>query len=229
MDDNKFMGDIGEAIKYGWYTTKLNIWFFVGVMLVIIVVFTTLGAAMDKMYKLQSYIGILSYVIFILFIMGLNRIFINFVDNLKEPEISDLFSCIHLFFSFLAATILYCLIVMVGLALFIIPGIIWAIRFSFYGLLIIDEELGPIEALRESAELTEGSMWDLLGFYFVFGCINMLGSLTFGLGTIVTIPTIGIAKAYVYRNLLSEARGPGIMNATPEGHMLSERKTPQNY
>ena len=79
--------------------------------------------------------------------MGLIRIPLRLHDN-KGVGFTDVFSCFLLFFNYLFGAILYGLIIFVGIILLIIPGIIWAIKFQFYSYFIVDEGLGPIEALK---------------------------------------------------------------------------------
>jgi len=63
---------------------------------------------------------------------------------------------------FLFGLILYTLITLVGTILLIIPGIIWGIKFQFFGYFIVDKGLEPIEALKRSAAITKGVRWSLL-------------------------------------------------------------------
>jgi uncharacterized membrane protein len=51
--------------------------------------------------------------------------------------------------------------------LLIVPGIIFGLMFMFSTFLVIDRELGPIEALKESNHITHGHKWRLLGFSLV--------------------------------------------------------------
>lgn len=105
------------------------------------------------------------------------------------------------YFAFLLTSILYALIVAVGLVLLIVPGVIWALKFGFGGFLVVDKKLDPIEALRQSSRLTQGVKWQLLGFALVMFGVNLVGALALGVGLLVTIPTTLIAAAYVLRRL----------------------------
>jgi uncharacterized membrane protein len=94
-------------------------------------------------------------------------------------------------------------VVAFGLVLLIVPGIILAIKYVFYDYLIIDKELGPLEALRESSRITGGVKWQLFIFMLLVFLINFAGILFFGVGLLLTIPATTIATAYVYRRLLA--------------------------
>jgi len=92
--------------------------------------------------------------------------------------------------------------------LLIIPGIIWAIKFYFFSYLIVDKGLGPIEALKRSSAITDGSKWDLFLLGLLLFGINLIGAIPFFLGWFVTIPISMVATAFVYRKLLSETGVP---------------------
>ena len=131
--------------------------------------------------------------------MGLIRIPLRLHDN-KGVGFTDVFSCFLLFFNYLFGAILYGLIIFGGMISLIIPGIIWAIKFQFYSYFIVDEGLGPIEALKRSSLITKGVKSNL----FLFGLlllINVLGALCLLVGLFVTIPPVTIAVFFVYRKL----------------------------
>ena len=120
------------------------------------------------------------------------------------------------FFDYLIGSILYGLIVVVGLILLIIPGIIWAIKFQFFDYLIVDKGLGPIDALEKSSDITRGVKWDLFAFGILLAIINILGFLCLVVGLFVTIPVTLVAMAFVYRELLPETSQEYVPNRDPQ-------------
>lgn len=104
--------------------------------------------------------------------------------------------------NYLGGIILQGLIVIGGLILLILPGIIWGIKFSFAPYLIIDKGMGPLEALRESAEMTDGRKWDLVGFYLATMCLAYVGIFGLVIGLVVTLPLAGLAYAGMYNYLV---------------------------
>jgi uncharacterized membrane protein len=109
------------------------------------------------------------------------------------------------FVPYLITSVLYGLIVFGGLLLLIVPGILWAVKFGYATFAVVDKKLDPIEALRESSRLTKGERWHLLGFGLLVIGVNLLGTLAFGIGLLVTIPTTTLAAAYVFRRLQARA------------------------
>ena len=142
-----------------------------------------------------------SFVLSMIIVMGVIKICLRFCDG-EKGEFSDLLSCYPLFFKYLVGSILYVLIVAVGLILLIIPGIVWAIKFYFFDYLIVDEGLGPVDALEKSSEITRGVKWDLFIFGILLCIINLMGFLCLVVGLFVTIPVTMVAIAFAYRKLL---------------------------
>jgi len=149
---------------------------------------------------LAALLTLASAVLQIVIGMGLIRISLRFADS-DKGQFADLFSCLPLFFKYLFSSILYGLIVLAGTILLIIPGIIWAIKFMFFSYFIVDQGLGPVEALKRSGAITDGAKWDLFGFGLLLFGINILGALALLIGLLATIPTSMVATAYVYRRL----------------------------
>jgi hypothetical protein len=223
---------IKEAINFGWNVTKNNLGFFI--KLLGLIVFIQLILRSISYFIYYNYIGnslifsdslmfmnnkfILSYqllpLLFILFMIGiiisiintigLIKISLKFCDN-EKAKISDLFSYYPLFFKYLIGSILYSLIVILGLILLIIPGIIWAIQFQPFAYLIVDKGLGPIQALKESSKITKGNRWNLFSFLVILIFLQTLGAFIFLIGLFITVPITLIAYAYVYRKLLVQS------------------------
>ncbi len=196
-----------EALGVGWNTMRDNLGFFIGLMLVAFVL-TLIPSIIEALTKedapLISFVfGAVANVVQMIVSMGFIKIALKFADNM-EAEFGDLFSCLHLFLKYLGGSILYLLIVLAGMILLIIPGIIWAIKFQFFSYFIIDEGLGPIEALTRSSEITTDAKWDLFLFDLLLVGINLLGLLAFLIGLFATLPMSMVASAVVYRKLLAQ-------------------------
>ncbi len=199
-----------EAIKFGWNIAKRELRFFFGLTVILILV-NFIQNVLAKDAKNLSFLFSLAFLILIFLVglilqLGLIKISLNFVDN-KKSRLIDLFTTHRPVFKFLTTSILYGFIVFAGFILLVIPGIIWAVKFQFFSYLIVDKEMGPIEALKKSSQITKGVKLNLLVFSLLLAGINILGVLALGIGLILTIPITMIATAYVYRKLLSQTPG----------------------
>jgi len=195
---------------------------------------TTLGIL------LQVLAGVINIVVTI----GLIKIALSFCDE-QKPPFATLFDAWDCFWRYVGVSILYGLIILsivaaCGLAgillaaihfprllLLIIPvGIIFGVRFTIqFGLcyyFVIDKGLGPIQALKASSRTTMGVKWRLFGFGIVCSLINILGLFCLIVGIFATYPTVLVASALVYRQLLEQTPelaefGIGGSDIQPEG------------
>ena len=207
-----------EAIKTGWNIMKGNLGFFI-LLLIIVALISIIPAEIseeleDNYSPLAFIIGFIGWILTIIISLGLIKIALRFINN-EKGEFSDIFSQYALFFNYLLAGIIYYAIVIIGLILFIIPGIIWGVKYQFFTYFIVDKKAGPIEALKKSAEITKGAKWNLFIFGILLGFINLAGALCFAVGLFITIPITMIAQVFVYRKLLSYIEKPS-MSDSPE-------------
>ena len=147
---------------------------------------------------------ILTTALYIFIGIGALKIFLKMHDR-KSFEYSDLWSAEDkTFVNFLLGMILYMAIVVGGLILFIVPGIYWGVKYSQMQYLLVDKQMKPKEALKESARITKGSKWNIFFFMILVCLINILGAIIFGIGLLWTIPATSLASVYVYKKLESK-------------------------
>ena len=203
---------ISGALTFGWQTFAKNALFLIGVTIAVALINSVVEGA-ERYGPIEG--GYFSFVINIIEILvnsllqlGLIAIMLAFKDG-RMPEFVDLFNRAPLVFNYIAATILYTLMVVVGLVFLIVPGIYLAVRFGYYSYFIVDEEVGPIEALKRSSDLTEGVRMDLFLFGVLLIGINILGMVALFVGVLVTVPMTHLACAYMFRHLQNAgAAGP---------------------
>ena len=87
--------------------------------------------------------------------------------------------------------------------------------FFFAMFAVIDRSLGPIEALKESARITEGIRLKIFLFMLAAGAINILGILLLFVGLLVTMPLTSLAMAHAYR-LREHSASEMAVSASPE-------------
>ncbi len=202
MANEKF--SIKEALAYGWETFKANVPFFIGFMVVMMLITVVPDAIAEKVFEPKS-MGLLM-VKLVLRLIGLilgmisTKISLDIHDTGK-PDLSKCGELLPLFPSYLFGKIIYGVIVLVGLILLLVPGIIVAYMFLYVGYLIIDRNMGPIVALQESRALTDGYKMDLFIFSLAVAGVNIVGVICLFVGLFVTIPMTLMASVYVYRRL----------------------------
>ncbi len=85
----------------------------------------------------------------------------------------DLKKCVsrsskHLF-NLMAGSLIYIFFTFLGLLAFVVPGIIIAVRLSFYCFFIVLDDLTPIDALKKSAQVTKGYTWQIANALIIVG------------------------------------------------------------
>ena len=73
------------------------------------------------------------------------------------------------FGAFIATGMLATLGMIAGFALFIIPGIVWALRWTMAVNFVIAENMRPVEAMKASWEATRGYFWTIFGAFTLIG------------------------------------------------------------
>jgi uncharacterized membrane protein len=144
--------------------------------------------------------GIVFWGLQLLISIGVIKIALRFVSG-STSKLKELFSGAGLIINYVVSSVLYGLVVFFGFILLVVPGIIFAVRFQFYQYLVVDKNMGPIEALKVSWHITDGSFWNLVLYWLLVAGINILGILALGIGLLATIPTTVVATAWVYKKL----------------------------
>jgi uncharacterized membrane protein len=193
-----------QALMFGWETAKKNIRFYIIVLLIvsaISLVFSMIDDSLSNDQVIPRFIiGIASWVVSSITSIGLIQIALNFVDK-KKSIYADLFTHYDKTVNYMAGSSLYGLAVGLGLILLIIPGIYFGLRLQFFSYFTVEKNLGPIEALKSSWDITRGHTWQLLMYGLVVIGINLLGILCLLIGLLWTIPMTQLSTAYVFRHL----------------------------
>jgi hypothetical protein len=74
----------------------------------------------------------------------------------------------------------------VGLVLLIVPGIILYVMWSVAAPALVDERLGPLEALERSGDLTRGMRWKVFGLILILFVMYWLFAALVGLISVMT-------------------------------------------
>ena len=209
---------VKSALRFGWETFMKRPWFFVLATLIVAIAHILVNALTGASDTLltgsaedPSIVGVLlSIGLGTLINMGAVAFYLSAHGNPDTVELSALWHP-HPFWKYLGASILAWLAFALGLVLLIVPGIIFGLMFMFATILVIDRELGPIEAMRESNRVTRGHKWTLLGLVLVLALVNLLGALALFVGLLVSVPVTMLALMHVYRIL---AGGAGLADAS---------------
>lgn len=205
---------VGDFVRSSWQTFKKRPWFLVGsvILFYIISSIASFVAGLSSVLVepfFGSVIGSIvafacGIVVNSVVAMGWIAFFLKANDDIDAVRINDFWHPQPLI-SYIAVTILYALIVIVGFLLLVVPGVIAAVTFFFAPYLVVDRGLGPIAALKESARITKNNRWRVLALMGATVLVMFLGILALVVGLLVAAPIVFLICAHAYRSLWSAA------------------------
>ncbi|MFZ2151127.1 MAG: hypothetical protein WAZ12_05275 [Candidatus Absconditicoccaceae bacterium] len=208
----------GEVIGYARKQSKKHMTrYLLGFLL--LVSLQTLSSYIDGLNKINPDVifDVLSVVITLLsrrLVLGLAKISLSIVYE-QEHKISNLFQGFYKAIKYIIAYVLNIIIIICGFILLIIPGIIRSFKLSLVPYIILQDGLGPIQAIKKSWRMTKGFVGDIFIINLLAGLINILGLLALFVGLLWTIPLYMIANAYIYKRILEETGDQKIVKSKP--------------
>lgn len=133
---------------------------------------------------------------------GYMHAMIRMVREGREPRMQDIFTHMNLFLPLLGFGILATVIILIGYALLVLPGIFLAVGITYTCLymlpLMTDKRVPIIDAIKESCRMTTtGSLTDNIIVAVLFIGIVTIGGSTL-IGTLLTQPFATVFLAVVY-------------------------------
>lgn len=193
--------DIAEAFRAGWRGFVANIVPLIVVALVVWVVTGAVNLWANQTAGLAQFLwGLVSFFLGQIVAIAWIALALAIIDG-REITTDTLLPRGGTLISYIIASLLFSLMVGIGLVLLVIPGIIVAVVFGLYGWALVDKGLDPIEALRQSSRITSGNRWQLFAFVVAAIALNIVGVLLLVIGVLVTSAVTLIAAAHVYRQL----------------------------
>lgn len=129
-----------------------------------------------------------------------------------RPSFGRIFLPLNRFVGFFAVSLLYWLLVTLGMFLLIIPGIILALVFLCAPPVYLDGRAGVMESFRISRTITRGNRFTIFGLWLVTGVLTIVAVLiTCGLAGLVAMPFTMLLTAVIYTScagLLFSAHPP---------------------
>jgi len=125
----------------------------------------------------------------------------------RQPRVGDLFSQMRLFLPLLVFGIVSFVLILLGFALFVLPGVVVAVAVPFFCLymlpLMTDRRMGLFEAFRESCTMAiQGNVGEHIVVVVLFSAISALGGSVF-VGFLFTQPLATLFLVSVYEDRIS--------------------------
>ena len=202
MENKLVYSDILRAALRG---LKSQFWLLVGlaigftIIYSLLIIFTILTKN-ESISVVGIIVNILCPFMMGIFLMGYLKNCIQTLDG-EEPQFSAYGQVSRKLITFLATYIIYMVIVTIGTALLVVPGIYLAIRLQFYYAAIVDDNAGIIESLKRSWAMTKGRSLELFILSLIMLLIYFIGCIALFVGIFVAAPLIVLMYGYTYRKL----------------------------
>jgi uncharacterized membrane protein len=201
-----------DALRAGWDTFKRRPIFFVLATLILFVVGGLLSqgidaAASQSALPVQIAGNIAGLVVQFALSLGYYRITLLSTYSVDEVSFQDAWVPQYIP-SFIAGSLLVGIVVALGLAFFIVPGLVLAAMYAFVFYPIAERGLGPIEAMKLSALITRGYRWRVLLFLLLLLLVNVAGLMALFVGLLIAAPVSALAYAHAYRFFVARAATP---------------------
>lgn len=120
----------------------------------------------------------------------------------ESPNPKSLFGWYDNTLKIFLTALLMNLMILLGLLLFILPGIYLAVSYQLALPLAVDKKLGPWEALEASRKVIGHKWFLVLGYDVIATAVIVLSSVLLGIPLIWTVPTMVIAFGILYRTMV---------------------------
>jgi uncharacterized membrane protein len=192
---------ISDAVTYSWNACLRNAGPYLLVSLVVFVgnAIVVVLAAANNNAGLQLAFELLGALIDLLLVLGLIRASLDVVEG-RTPRLGEVFRP-EGYGPYIIASIFFLVGTYLGVILLVVPGVIFATIFQFYGYVVAEHpDIPATLALRRSAEITRGARTRLIGLAVVLLFLNLAGVMCI-VGLVVTYGMSALALAYAYRVL----------------------------
>ncbi len=180
-------------IRQGWQMFRENIGEFAGFSLIIFAVSLLSSLSQTGGSILFSSIAAPLYV-------GYSIVAFRLLSG-QLFEFGDFFRGFNYFLPLFLASLASTLLVGIGLLL-ILPGIYLAVGYMFTTFFIIDYRMEFWQAMELSRKIISRNWFAFFGFALVLLALNLLGTLAFGVGLLVSLPVTSCAAAIAYKDIV---------------------------
>ena len=179
---------ISRALGAGWGSFKIRPWYLFSFTFTFIALFSiSIG---------NTLVTALAYILYAGFLAMMMRHFRG-----ETIAFDDIIPNNSRWISFAVLALVKTVLIIFGFICFIIPGIYLSIRWMFAELLVIDQGMRPLEALKASSVMTRGIRLKLFWFTIMILIINLVGLLFLVVGIAATAVISLLATISLYEQL----------------------------
>lgn len=112
----------------------------------------------------------------------------------QRVEVSDVFEG----FDYLIPSLMYAFVILIGLVLFIVPGVLMLILGIYAMPILVIERVEGVDAVKKAIKIGREHTLDVLGVSFMTMVLYVVGQAVFFVGLLITVPVavVALTKAY---------------------------------
>ena len=169
-------------------------------------------------------VSIIQSVVYIFFLAGFCATILKLTRGIMAKVSLDGFKMSAMtYLKYFAVCVIVGLIVGIGTALCVIPGIFFAIRLAFAEWYILDHpEAGIGEAISASWKMTKGNFWSVFGLQLCELGIILLGYLCCCIGVLFAVPFAMFVESCAYTTLHENLAYENLETATVNEYQKDE-------
>lgn len=189
--------DIANCIGRGVLLLRTQPGIVIGSFAVMLLILAALGAIPYVRYISVLFAGPL--------LGGLVRLYLKLIRS--EPAVfADLFSGFHKtrVLPLLLASMVLMILVALGFALLVVPGVLLATSWIFAFQLVVDKRMELWPAMELSRKVTWRHFGMLSGFWLVLAAVKLTGFIACCIGILLTGPVAVAAWLYAYEDLVAK-------------------------
>jgi hypothetical protein len=212
---------ISDLLSEAWQRVKGTKGIIIGGFLVFYVVLLTASFLIGGFFGLLGFvsdspvlavvgelvIGILASALAYPFVAGISMVGIRRAAD-QPIRFNDIFSHFGRTVPLVITAILSMLLIYLGFALLIIPGLYLSVAYMLAIPLVVERGLSPWQALETSRKAITQRWFKVFGLFLVLGLISIVSAIPLGIGLIWTIPLFVIAMGVLYRTIFGVLPAP---------------------
>jgi membrane-anchored glycerophosphoryl diester phosphodiesterase (GDPDase) len=198
-----------DIFRAAWKGLKSQFWLLTGLLIGFTIIYSLLfifaTPAKGESFGISGIIiCILSSFLLCLFQLGYLKNCFQTLDG-EEPQFSSYGQMSRKLISYIVASLIFMIIISIGFALLVIPGIYLSLRLQFFFASMVDENTGIIGSLKRSWEITKGQSIRLFAVMLIMILISFAGQIALFVGIFIAVPLIILMYGVVFRRLTTLA------------------------
>lgn len=209
---------VTELFKEGFERSRGVRLKFFGAFFIFVVISGIVGAIAEAIFHAEAYMDAGEYANYVIASLfqelvplpitiplgaGLIMVALIYVREARF-EMTALFNYYIYVWTLFFAAMLTNIAIVLGLVLLIIPGIYLGVAFMFVNILIVEQKIGFIDAIKKSYTLITRHWFYYFWFAILASLINIAGALALLVGLVFTLPTTLLAFILLYEQALQE-------------------------